>query len=76
MDYAIPTRQQILKDFRKQARKNPWPECVRFQAVRVVSRWIRCGYDINELPMLVRGLTPEIFQEGANDAAHIKRMAA
>ena len=68
--YKIPTRQDILADFRKCNRRalND-PQSVEFQAVRAVRRWIKCGYNINELPLLISGLTPAIIAKGISEAA-------
>ena len=64
---AIPAKSDILRDFHKWSRKGD----AHFQAVRAVSRWLRCGYDLAELPLLVAGLTPAVIAAGISDAAQV-----
>ncbi len=47
--YLIPTREQILRDFRKCTKLGGDAE---FQFERVQRRWAACGYDLNELTVL------------------------
>ena len=45
----IPSRQSIIKDFRKWTALGSDRE---FQFQQVVRRWVNCGYFLSELPLL------------------------
>ena len=66
-----PDRAWLLRDFRKRSLHDP-----RHHATQLVSRWIRCGYDLNELPALVTGLAPDIIEAGRADAIDRKHDGA
>jgi len=61
MRYTIPTRQEILSDFQKwcaKALQNP--QSVKAQFQRLVRRWIKCGYSVAEIPLLVSCTTEQL----------------
>jgi hypothetical protein len=61
-----PTMSSLLAMFRKEVKSDR-----RDAEVTLVSRWIRCGYNLTVLSTKVKGITEETIEAGRQHATRI-----